>query len=190
MEHDVLEGDVFLFVSRDRKRAKSLYIDGTGMCLFANQAKKYRCACGGCIETAMGSDTIVAGGRYSIDLAVSVARRPRSNLPRKQARRLPQPMNVRQRVGRDTRPTGSPSRRSRSTQSRLKSGPPADATHQATAFLKQPASLGRKACAAFSGRVRVPSCRRMRYPARRPRRGFASFESRTPSRLGRTGLAR
>lgn len=31
---DVLEGDLFLFVGRDRKRAKVLFFDGTGLCLF------------------------------------------------------------------------------------------------------------------------------------------------------------
>jgi transposase len=40
MKHDVLVGDLFLFVSRDRKRAKVLYFDGTGMCLFAKRLEK------------------------------------------------------------------------------------------------------------------------------------------------------
>lgn len=30
---DVLAGDLFLFVGRDRKRAKVLFFDGTGLCL-------------------------------------------------------------------------------------------------------------------------------------------------------------
>jgi transposase len=33
MGGDVLTGDVYLFVGRDRKRAKTLYFDGTGLCL-------------------------------------------------------------------------------------------------------------------------------------------------------------
>lgn len=33
MGGDVLAGDVYLFVGRDRKRAKTLYFDGTGLCL-------------------------------------------------------------------------------------------------------------------------------------------------------------
>lgn len=37
LRRDVLEGDLFLFVSRDRKRAKVLYFDGTGMCLLAKR---------------------------------------------------------------------------------------------------------------------------------------------------------
>jgi len=40
MKHDVLAGDLYLFVSRDRKRAKVLYFDGTGMCLFAKRIEK------------------------------------------------------------------------------------------------------------------------------------------------------
>jgi transposase len=35
--------------------------------------QKYRCRCGAGIETALGPDKLVAGGRYSIDFAVDVA---------------------------------------------------------------------------------------------------------------------
>jgi transposase len=38
-----------------------------------HKRKKYRCACGGCVETALGPDKLIPGGRYSIDFAVSVA---------------------------------------------------------------------------------------------------------------------
>lgn len=38
-----------------------------------HKRKKYRCKCGGCIETALGPDKLIAGGRYSIDFAVGVA---------------------------------------------------------------------------------------------------------------------
>jgi transposase len=41
--------------------------------LVRHQRKKYRCTCGGCIETALGPEKLIAGGRYSIDFAVSVA---------------------------------------------------------------------------------------------------------------------
>jgi transposase len=41
--------------------------------LVRHKRKKYRCACGGCIETALGPDKLLAGGRYSIDFAASVA---------------------------------------------------------------------------------------------------------------------
>lgn len=37
MQGTVQEGDLFLFVSRNRKRAKVLYFDGTGLCLFAKR---------------------------------------------------------------------------------------------------------------------------------------------------------
>jgi len=41
--------------------------------LVRHKRKKYRCRCGGCVETALGPDRLIAGGRYSIDFAVSVA---------------------------------------------------------------------------------------------------------------------
>jgi transposase len=40
MGQQILTGDLFLFVGRGRRRAKVLYFDGTGMCLFANQLEK------------------------------------------------------------------------------------------------------------------------------------------------------
>lgn len=40
LERDLMSGDLFLFVSRDRKRAKILYFDGTGMCLFAKRLEQ------------------------------------------------------------------------------------------------------------------------------------------------------
>jgi len=41
--------------------------------LVRHKRKKYRCACGGCIDTAIGPPKLIPGGRYSVDLAVSVA---------------------------------------------------------------------------------------------------------------------
>lgn len=38
--HEFLKGDLFLFVGRSRKRAKVLYFDGTGVCLFAKRLEK------------------------------------------------------------------------------------------------------------------------------------------------------
>jgi transposase len=37
---DPMGGDLFLFVSKDRRRAKVLYFDGTGMCLFYKRLAK------------------------------------------------------------------------------------------------------------------------------------------------------
>jgi transposase len=40
MGHDVLAGDLFLFVGRDRKRCKVLFFDGTGVCLLHKRLSK------------------------------------------------------------------------------------------------------------------------------------------------------
>lgn len=41
---DILCGDVFLFVGKTRRRAKVLYFDGTGLCLFAKRLETGRFA--------------------------------------------------------------------------------------------------------------------------------------------------
>jgi transposase len=41
---NLLSGSLFLFTSKDRKRAKVLYFDGTGLCLFAKRLDKGRFA--------------------------------------------------------------------------------------------------------------------------------------------------
>ena len=41
---DVLSGDLFLFVSKNRRRAKVLYWDGTGLCVFAKRLELERFA--------------------------------------------------------------------------------------------------------------------------------------------------
>jgi transposase len=41
---DLFAGSLFLFVSKNRKRAKILYFDGTGLCLFAKRLEKSRFA--------------------------------------------------------------------------------------------------------------------------------------------------
>jgi len=38
--HDVLAGDLFLFVGRDRKKAKVLFFDGTGLCVLHKRLRK------------------------------------------------------------------------------------------------------------------------------------------------------
>jgi transposase len=40
MGKDLLAGHLFLFVARNRKRAKVLYFDGTGLCLLAKRLEK------------------------------------------------------------------------------------------------------------------------------------------------------
>jgi transposase len=43
-QEDLLEGDAYLFVSRNRKRVKVLWFDGTGICLLAKRLEKGRFA--------------------------------------------------------------------------------------------------------------------------------------------------
>lgn len=42
---DVLSGDLFVFVGRDRRRAKVLLFDGTGLCLYHKRLLRGRFAC-------------------------------------------------------------------------------------------------------------------------------------------------
>jgi transposase len=44
LERDPLNGDVYLFVSRDRVRAKVLHWDGTGLCIYAKRLERGRFA--------------------------------------------------------------------------------------------------------------------------------------------------
>ena len=37
MHGDIATGDLFVFVAKNRKRAKVLYFDGTGLCLFSKR---------------------------------------------------------------------------------------------------------------------------------------------------------
>jgi transposase len=41
--------------------------------LVRHRRQKYRCRCGGCVDTALGPPKLVPGGRYSVDFAVAVA---------------------------------------------------------------------------------------------------------------------
>jgi transposase len=44
LERDPLSGDVYLFLSRDRVRAKVLHFDGTGLCIYAKRLERGRFA--------------------------------------------------------------------------------------------------------------------------------------------------
>jgi transposase len=44
MGRELLSGDVFLFVGANRKRAKALFFDGTGLCLYAKRLERGRFA--------------------------------------------------------------------------------------------------------------------------------------------------
>lgn len=45
LRRNPVSGDLFLFVSRDRKRAKVLVWDGTGLCVYAKRLERGRFAC-------------------------------------------------------------------------------------------------------------------------------------------------
>lgn len=45
LQRDPLNGDVYIFVSRDRVRAKVLQFDGTGLCVYAKRLERGRFAC-------------------------------------------------------------------------------------------------------------------------------------------------
>jgi transposase len=40
MKREVTTGDLYLFVSRNRKRSRVLYFDGTGLCLFSKRLER------------------------------------------------------------------------------------------------------------------------------------------------------
>jgi transposase len=44
LQRDVLGGDIFIFIRRDRIRAKTLQWDGTGVCLYAKRLERGRFA--------------------------------------------------------------------------------------------------------------------------------------------------
>lgn len=44
MKLELLSGDVFLFVGKDRRRSKALFWDGTGLCVYSKRLEKGRFA--------------------------------------------------------------------------------------------------------------------------------------------------
>lgn len=45
LTRDPLSGDLYLFTSRDRRRAKVLLWDGTGLCIYSKRLERGRFAC-------------------------------------------------------------------------------------------------------------------------------------------------
>ena len=93
LKREVLTGDLFLFVSNDRKRAKVLYFDGTGLCLLSKRLEKGKFAplwkrkrAGG-LEMSLtelslfieGSDSV---GRLALSPALLTHADLRSKMPR------------------------------------------------------------------------------------------------------------
>jgi len=78
LHRDLLEGDLFLFVSRNRKRAKVLLFDGTGMCIYMKRLEKGRFAPLRCRDG--GNQVVLTTSELSLFLEGSeyVGRRPLS----------------------------------------------------------------------------------------------------------------
>ncbi|MCI0410554.1 MAG: IS66 family insertion sequence element accessory protein TnpB [Acidobacteria bacterium] len=55
LKRDPLSGDLFLFVSKNRKRAKVLMWDGTGLCVYAKRLEQ---GCFACVWERDGSSTL------------------------------------------------------------------------------------------------------------------------------------
>jgi transposase len=75
MGRDLLSGDIFLFVSRDRKTAKALVWDGTGLAIFHKRMEKTRIMSFDGLPTAQEVSahdfTLVLGGA-KVTLTVSL----------------------------------------------------------------------------------------------------------------------
>jgi transposase len=66
-------GDALAEMAGQFEESDEVDVIGRRFVLVRHKRKKYRCACGGCIETALGPEKLIAGGRYSVDFAVTVA---------------------------------------------------------------------------------------------------------------------
>lgn len=78
MKREVLTGDLFLFVSQDRKRAKVLYFDGTGLCLLSKRLEKGKFVALWKKKSASGFEMSLAELSLFIEGSDSVGRLPLS----------------------------------------------------------------------------------------------------------------
>jgi transposase len=53
IKHDVVDGALYVFVGKDRRRAKVLFWDGTGMCVLAKRLEKGKFAAPWAKKTAL-----------------------------------------------------------------------------------------------------------------------------------------
>lgn len=92
---DVLSGDLFVFVGRDRRRAKVLFFDGTGLCLLHKRLEQGRFAC--LWQEPSAVELSLSGSELSLFLegCALVGSRPLSPrpLPRSALRSLRRPRN-------------------------------------------------------------------------------------------------
>ncbi len=88
---EVMSGDLFLFVSKNRRRAKVLYWDGTGLCVFAKRLEKGRLVApwdreGGELRLTVSELALLLEGRDKLRERVAVEHRL-AHIGRRQGRR-------------------------------------------------------------------------------------------------------
>lgn len=80
MAQELTSGDLFLFVAKNRRRAKVLYFDGTGLCLFAKRLEQGRFAA--VWEASQGATRQLTTTELSLFLEGSLLIEKRSVSPR------------------------------------------------------------------------------------------------------------
>ena len=78
MERNLLGGDIFLFVSRDRKTAKALVWDGSGLAIFHKRMERARIMHFDGLEaqhevSAHDFSLVIGGARVTLTVTIKVA---------------------------------------------------------------------------------------------------------------------